>query len=110
MNRRVTNRHFLCTLSVAGIAALAGLWLAPDARAEGDKGPMATVEGTVTDVQGSCPNLRFKLGETQVMTKEQTKYEDGSCKDIQNNKKIEVKGQRDQKGMLTAAEIDLQKD
>lgn len=110
MSRRATIRHLVGAFSVAGLAAVAGLWLAPNANAEGDTGPMATVEGTVSDVQGTCPNLRFKLGKTQVMTKEQTKYEDGTCTDIKKDKKIEVKGHREDNGMVTASEIDLKKD
>lgn len=107
MNRSTTIRSLVSTLSMAGTAAVAGLWLAPSAYADDETEPIADVDGMVTDVQGKCPNLRFKLGKTQVVTKEQTRYEDGACTDIKNNQRVEVTGKLEEDGRLIATEVDL---
>lgn len=72
-----------------------------------DKEGKAEVEGTVSELSGSCPDITFKIAETRVVTKEKTKYDDGTCNDVANGATVEVKGKLSEDGTMSAWKIDL---
>ncbi len=82
------------------------------AAAEGNAGHhqkdgKASIEGTAKKVSGSCPNLRFVIAETRVVTKDATRYEDGSCNDVKDGERVEVKGKLSGDGTLSAWKVEL---
>src|SRR5690606_19648109 len=66
------------------------------------------LEGTVSQVTGSCPNLRFTIADTEVVAKDKTTYEDGSCNDVASGKRVEVKGKMNEDGTLRAWKVDFE--
>lgn len=92
-------------LGVVGAAALIAPWMVSSALATEAK---ATLEGTVGQVKGDCPNLRFVIGETRVVADERTRYEDGSCRDLARDRTVEVEGSLSPDGTLTARKIDFE--
>jgi hypothetical protein len=77
---------------------------------EGHETEKVEVEGTVGNVSGSCPNLRFTVGDTKVVAKEKTRYDDGTCKDVKSGQRVEVKGKLNEDGTLSAWKVDLDND
>jgi Domain of unknown function (DUF5666)/Putative binding domain, N-terminal len=60
-------------------------------------------------VVGSCPSLRFFVSGSLVTTNEQTKFRHGSCRDIENTDRVNVKGRRQTDGSVLATEVELDK-
>jgi len=79
---------------------------AADARAGGNKGGNK-VEGAVAEVSGTCPSVRFKVGAQVVATNESTKFDDGTCANVQNGRRVEVEGALQGDGTLLATEVDF---
>ncbi len=94
---------------VLGACLLAPLTAAADADTRHDhhKDGKATIEGTVRKVSGSCPNLRFVIAETRVVTKDDTRYEDGTCNAVKEGQRVEVKGKLSSDGTLSAWKVEL---
>jgi cytochrome c-type biogenesis protein CcmE len=93
-----------------GAATVLGPLTSFDAKAHDDDHhgkDKVEVEGTVSQVSGSCPNLRFTVGDTQVVAKDKTRYDDGTCKDVKDGQRVEVKGKLNQDGTLSAYKVDL---
>ena len=89
-------------LFVAAVALGGSMVVAPDARAGGNK-----VEGTVAEVSGTCPNVRFKIGGQVVATEASTKFDDGACADVKNGRQVEVEGTLQPDATLLAREVDF---
>jgi hypothetical protein len=51
------------------------------------------LEGKVEAVSGSCPALTFRLEGHIVYTTSDTRWSEGSCKNLKNKKKVELRGQ-----------------
>jgi len=96
--RKLGIAGLLCA-TVATCASLA----APDARAGANK-----VEGTVAEVSGKCPAVRFKVGAQVVATTTSTKFDDGTCANVQNGRRVEVEGALQGDGTLLAHEVDFE--
>lgn len=94
-------------LAVAGALGLFGTAIAHAAPVEIEQAARADVEGSATNVSGECPNLEFQIGETRVVTNDQTIFEDGSCRDLENGDRLEVEGNLSAEGKLTAVEVDF---
>lgn len=95
-------------LYVLGAVALAGSLslLNATAEAHGDDAK-ASLEGRVVKVTGTCPNLRFVIGETEIITDERTRFEDGVCADVVVGRRVEAKGKLSANGKLSAWKVDL---
>ena len=50
------------------------------------------VEGKVTTLTGTCPNLRFTVGSHVVLTDKSTEFSRGKCTDLKNGKDVQVDG------------------
>ena len=50
------------------------------------------VEGRVSSLAGSCPDLTFKIGNTSVKTSVRTTFEDVTCGTLANDMRIEAEG------------------
>ncbi len=72
-----------------------------------DEEGKAEVEGAVSELSGTCPNVTFKIAQTRVVTKEKTKYDDGTCNNLANGASVEVKGKLSEDGTMTAKKIDF---
>jgi hypothetical protein len=69
--------------------------------------PTVEIEGRVSGLEGSCPNLRFAIRGQTILTNSATRYDDGSCFDIRNGLSVEVEGIRQADGTLLAIEIEI---
>lgn len=49
------------------------------------------VEGVVGETSGTCPNLTFEVLGTRITTNQATEFEDGTCADLREGAKVEVK-------------------
>lgn len=80
------------------LLAGAGIATAADAPME--------VTGTVSELSGTCPELKFSIGDQKVSTDAATRFDDGTCDDVANGKRVEVEGvERD--GILYARDVEL---
>lgn len=71
-------------------------------------GTLAEVEGVVSALSGSCPNISFTLRTVGVRANSATRYEEGACAHVQNNVPVEVLGQRQADGSLLAVHIEIE--
>lgn len=75
---------------------------------EGAKLREVKLKGKVDDVQGGCPSVTFTVDGRTVQANGDTKYEDGSCRSLRKDVKVEVKGvQLSNGGAVTATEIKI---
>jgi hypothetical protein len=70
-----------------------------------DKPEKVDLEGTVAGLSGSCPSISMRVGGTDVATDGDTKFRKGSCADVRNGVKVEVKGERSGSGPVRAREV-----
>jgi hypothetical protein len=68
------------------------------------------VEGTVSGLSGTCPNLTFVVNGTTVVTNSVSKFDDGPCTGVQNGLRVEVEGLRQSNGSLLAHKVELDDD
>jgi len=92
---------------LSGAALLVNPALQAFAHDNHDKEGKAEVEGAVNELSGTCPNITFKIAQTRVVAKDQTKYDDGTCNSLANGTRVEVKGKLSEDGTMTAKKIDL---
>jgi hypothetical protein len=52
-----------------------------------------------------CLTVRFTVDGTVVTTSRDTKFKGGSCGDLENGDKVEVKGRKQIDGSVNAAEV-----
>ncbi|NUO52849.1 MAG: hypothetical protein HOV80_28725 [Polyangiaceae bacterium] len=73
--------------------------------ATADDAPME-VTGAVAELSGTCPELKFQIGDQKVSTDAATRFDDGNCDEVANGKRVEVRGvERD--GILYARDVEL---
>jgi hypothetical protein len=65
------------------------------------------VEGTISGLTGACPAVSFMIGTTKVSTDSTTKFSDGTCQQLANGGKVEVKGSKQPDGSIKASELRL---
>ena len=65
--------------------------------------------GTVSNVDGSCPALRFSLSGSTVTTDRDTRYSRGKCDDLSDGDTVTVDGMRQADGIVTAEGITINK-
>ena len=68
-----------------------------------------TVSGTVSDVAGTCPDRTFKFGSTAIAVNRSTHFVQGSCEQIADGLKLEVKGLRRPDGSILATQVKFNK-
>jgi hypothetical protein len=65
------------------------------------------VKGSVSNLTGTCPDLRFMVGTRPVKTSIFTSFDDVSCMRVQNTMRVEVKGVVDPAdGMVAATRVE----
>ena len=64
-------------------------------------------EGIIGGLTGACPAVTFMLGTTKVSTDATTMSSDGTCKQLANGKKVEVKGSKQPDGSVKASNVSL---
>ena len=70
-------------------------------------GETVDVEGRVSELSGSCPNLTFRVDGTTVVTSADTRFRGGRCDRIRNGAEVEVKGRRLEDGRVRAEEVEI---
>jgi hypothetical protein len=68
--------------------------------------PVAELEGTIGGLTGVCPVVSFTIGTTKVSTDLTTKFSDGTCVQLANGKKAEVKGSPLADGSIKATSVE----
>jgi hypothetical protein len=66
-----------------------------------------TVEGTVSNLFGTCPLLSFEVDDHTVHTLPTTTFSGGKCSDIKKNKKVSVKGSLQLGGLVLATRVTI---
>lgn len=62
--------------------------------------------GRVFALFGRCPDLRFMVDVTPVVTNEDTRFKGGRCGDLENGMQVRIKGRRAVTGIVTAREVE----
>jgi hypothetical protein len=97
-------RHTKVMMSLA--AASAALMFAyPDVRADDEN--QSEVSGSVAGLTGTCPSVRFKIGDQIISTDGNTDFQDGDCADVKNGEEVHVEGYVGADGVLLAGEVDF---
>jgi hypothetical protein len=65
------------------------------------------VDGKISGLAGACPSVTFTIGTTKVSTDATTKFSDGTCQQLANGGKVEVKGAKQPDGSIKASELSL---
>jgi hypothetical protein len=68
------------------------------------------VDGTISGLAGACPAVTFTIGTTKVSTDSTTRFSDGTCQQLANGGKVEVKGSKQPDGSIKASELSLDRD
>jgi hypothetical protein len=91
------------TTAMTSVTLVAAMSAAGCVHAVGE--PM-DADDEVANLSGTCPNLVFSVEGARVSTDAATRFEDGSCAEVINGKRVEAEGvARD--GVLYASEVDL---
>ena len=70
-------------------------------------GGQTELDGRVSALRGSCPNLTFMLSGSSVYTDGGTQYRGGNCRHMEEGQGVIVAGQRKSDGRVSADRIDL---
>lgn len=65
------------------------------------------IEGTVSELSGTCPNLTFAVGTTRVTTNDTTEFKGAACTALVNGTRIEAEGTRQADGSIAATKIEV---
>lgn len=76
----------------------------------GPSNPTVELKGIVSGRSGNCNTLTFAVGTVPVSTTDATRFEDGTCRDIQDGVRVEVKGSRGTNGIVVAASVEIEDD
>ena len=63
------------------------------------------LKGSVEGLSGRCLNVRFTVAGTVVTTSRDTRFKGGSCADLENGDRVDVKGQKQPDGSVAADEV-----
>ena len=75
----------------------------------GLEGDTVKVSGDVSGLSGTCPNLRFTVRGSTVITSSSTEIRRGPCSDIAPGREVEVEGTRMGDGTIAAQKVELKK-
>lgn len=65
------------------------------------------VEGRISNLSGSCPNVSFTVAGRIVFTDSNTTFDDGSCRDLVDGIEVEVDGELLDDGRIRATEVEI---
>jgi hypothetical protein len=69
-----------------------------------------TVTGTISGLMGSCPTIKFSLGEKTVYTSSSTVFSGKGCADLKNTDSASVTGMKNpDTGVVTASKVETTK-
>ncbi len=63
------------------------------------------ISGQMSELSGTCPRTRFKLGSKRIATDDSSAFVDRSCSELRNGEAIEVEGGWDSDGSLAARKV-----
>ena len=69
--------------------------------------PEVRLDGKVSAVSGSCPSLTFTVENEVVRTDSQTEFRHGSCSDVRNDRKVNVRGYMQADGRVLLQRVDF---
>ena len=73
-----------------------------------DDDEVTSVEGTVAGMPtGTCPEIAFTVGTTQVTTSATTKFDGGGCTAVRQDVRVEVRGARQDDGSILATKVEI---
>ncbi len=72
-------------------------------------GSAVSLNGTVSNLSGSCPSLTFVVSGTRVVTDSGTRFNLGSCSDVRNGVSVQVDGVLQASGADYASKVQLKK-
>lgn len=75
-----------------------------------DRAEEIELEGKISALSGSCPNLRFAVANRIVTTDRDTEFKSGKCSDARNGKDVKVKGFRQSDGTVDARRVEFEDD
>jgi Domain of unknown function (DUF5666)/Putative binding domain, N-terminal/Viral BACON domain len=67
------------------------------------------VTGKVKDLSGKCPSLRFQVSDRTIVTTSSTEFSGGQCKDVRNDKNVDVFGVVQSDNTVTATTVKILK-
>lgn len=70
--------------------------------------PEVELEGPVSNLAGSCPNVTFNVRSEVVATTGATVFDDGACSALRNGMVVDVQGPRRADGAITATRVELE--
>ena len=70
-------------------------------------GEKVELEGRVSVLRGTCPNITFIVDGVTVLISQDTKFDDGRCDRIRDGTEVEVKGRWLQDGRVRAEEVEI---
>jgi hypothetical protein len=65
------------------------------------------LEGKISGLSGSCPNLRFMVDGTAVTTNGETEFRDGRCSGARDGEEVTVRGLRHSDGTVHARRVEF---
>jgi hypothetical protein len=69
-----------------------------------------TLNGRISNVSGSCPNLRFTVENRTVVTDRETEFKSGGCSKARNGEDVEVRGFAQPDGTVRATRVEFDED
>jgi hypothetical protein len=72
---------------------------------DGEDDHEVELEGMLTNLTNSCPDIHFTVNSTSVVASAATKFDKVACSALKNNDKVEVKGTRQTDGSVNATRI-----
>jgi hypothetical protein len=66
------------------------------------------LEGVVSGLLGTCPDISFMVRRTLVRADDRTRYEDGTCSRVRNDRRLDVHGVRQFDGLIQATRIEFE--
>jgi hypothetical protein len=71
--------------------------------------PTVQLTGKVQHLSGTCPSLRFTIETTSVFTDAGTEFQKGQCRDVKNDRNVDVTGTLELTGDVRASVVVIQK-
>jgi hypothetical protein len=100
-------------VEVHGVRQADGSLLASRIEAEDDdddddvRDARVELEGAIASMGGTCPAVTLTVQGTRVTTSNATRFDDGTCGTLQNGTQVEVEGQRQADGSVSASRIEV---
>lgn len=70
-------------------------------------GGVVEIDGAVSGLSGSCPNLSFSVNGEHVFSDGSTQFREGHCKHVEEGRRVLVVGEREADNRVRAQRIDL---